>query len=96
MGTFLDLSTSQYYIETFPHFLILTIFENVETSLYRNVSTFLDFVYFFKVWKRFLMLSSFQYFIIVSIPHSGTEWNTNDDRYSDFGHFFENVETSIS
>ena len=36
----------QLYIETFPHFLILPIFENVETSLYRGISTFLDFVQF--------------------------------------------------
>ena len=43
------------------------------------------------------------YFIIVSIPYSGTVWNTNDDRYSDFGHFlhflilsiFENMETYV-
>ena len=37
-------------------------------------------------------MSSFQYLIIVSIPHShdsGTVWNTNDDRYSDFGHFLK-------
>ena len=69
----------------------------METSLYRNVSTFLDFAYFWKVWKRlcieafphFLNLSSFQYFIIVSVQHSGTVWNTNDDRYSDFSLFLK-------
>ena len=27
---------------------MLSIFENVEKSLYRNVSTFLDFAYFFE------------------------------------------------
>ena len=36
-----------------------------------------------------LILSSFQYFIIVSIPHSGTVCNTYDDRYSDFDHFLK-------
>ena len=77
------------------HFLILPIFFffffflNVETSLDRNVSMILPM--FWKcgnVSPHFLILSSYQYFIIVSIPHSGTLWNTNDDRYSDFGHFF--------
>ena len=42
-----------------------------------------------------MILSSFQYFIIVSIPQRTTVWNTNDDRYSDFENFFENVETSV-
>ena len=28
-------------------------FENVETSIYRKVSTFLDVAYFLKVWKQF-------------------------------------------
>ena len=68
-GHFLKM-WKRLYIETFPHFLFLPIFENVKMSLYRNISTFLDFVYFLKVWKHFLILSSFQYFIIVSIPHS--------------------------
>ena len=61
-GHFLKMWKRLYKeIETFPHFMILPIFENVETSLYflilpifenvdtsvyRNVSTFLDFVYF--------------------------------------------------
>ena len=41
----------------------------------------------FHIFKGlFSILSSFQYVIIVSIPHSGTVRNTNDDRYSDFGH----------
>ena len=73
-------------------------FQNMETSQYRNVSTFLDFTDVLKVWKRlyvetcshFLILSIFQYFIIVSIPHRRTVLNTRDDSCSDSGHFFEN------
>ena len=81
----------------FPHFLILSIFENVETSLYRNVSTFLNFVYFLKVWKHFLILSSLQYFIIVIIPHflilpifENVETSLYRDvsTFLDFAHFF--------
>ena len=54
----------------------------METSLYRNVSTFLDFALFFEsveTFPHFLILSSFQYVIIVSIPHNRIVWNTKDD-----------------
>ena len=51
---FFENVETSLYIETFPHFLILPIFEHVKTSLYRNVSTFLDFVYFFESVETFI------------------------------------------
>ena len=81
---FENVETSLVYISLFCPFLKMWKHLYIE-----NVTTFLDFVYFFKVLKHFLILSSFHYFIIVSIPHSGTVWSTNNDRYSDFGQFLK-------
>ena len=57
-------------IETYLHFLILSIF------------------FFLKVWKHFLIVSGFQYFIHVSIPHNGVDTPV-------LVILFENVETSL-
>ena len=39
------------------------------------------------MFPHFLILSSFQYFIIVSIPQNRSVWNNNDASYSDFKYF---------
>ena len=57
-------------------------FENVETSLYRNISTFLEIGHFLKIWKcvykerfpHFLILAIFYDFLSVSIPHCPVDY----------------------
>ena len=60
-GMLTMIDTPNFFFCLFFFFFFFFLF-NVETSLYINVATFLPF----------LILSRFQYFIIVSIPHSVT------------------------